>query len=409
MAEVEDPSFKYWLEEQAREYMESQRGLTEAKPVIEETAQTILESGKAYGYLCDTWQSLHIGDSHVGKCLISTIPQSSILNSKGVHVSIAGEGGRGKSDCLHKALALIPSDHKFAGDLTPKALFYQNDAICAGMIIAIDDIVWTDPFGHTVKKITDHFQEKTPNATVQNGEGACGEAPELLTFWCTQVDMQTDEQLRDRFILVEVDNSPEHNAEVISFMKRQASGTIPTGIDLKERIGICQDIVRLILDQDPFNVVVPFAERIAFTGDPRAWRMFEDIIKAFAVFRYPIREVDERGRLVATVEDFEDAAELYRAMGGIDRDKFTKKERKILESIKARSGAATVKEISADTGINDQYIRDLLWGKGKDSQQKHGLNAKCNGKLSYGGGWPKKVQLEPSFEIGYYAVYLEEA
>jgi hypothetical protein len=77
--------------------MESQRGLTEAKPVIEETAQTILESGKAYGYLCDTWQSLHIGDSHVGKCLISTIPQSSILNSKGVHVSIAGEGGRAKA------------------------------------------------------------------------------------------------------------------------------------------------------------------------------------------------------------------------------------------------------------------------------------------------------------------------
>ncbi len=86
--------------------------------------------------------------------------------------------------------------------------------------------------------------------------------------------MQADEQIRDRFILVEIDNSPEHNADVLSFMGRQASGKAPTEFDLKERIRICQEIVRRIRSEEPFNVVVPFAERIAFTGDPRAFRMF---------------------------------------------------------------------------------------------------------------------------------------
>ena len=421
MAEVEDPRFQAWLEDQELElsagidnrpeYGDPMRVWVKDGDIwigldYEDAAKDLLEHGPAFDYMYDTWQSLHIGDSHVGKCLISTIPQSSILNSKGVHVSIAGEGGRGKSDCLHKALVLIPSNRKFAGDVTPMALFYQNEAIHANMIVAIDDIAWGEGFGGSIKKITSDFQNETKKATVKSGEGACGAAPERLTFWCTQVDMQADEQIRDRFILVEVDNSPEHNAEVISFMRMQAAGTKPTEIDLEERISICQDIVRLILDQDPFNVVVPFAERIAFTGDPRAFRMFVDIIRAFAVFRYPIREVDERGRLVATIEDFEDAAELYRAMGGIDRDKFTQREIKVLKAIEDCGYVATYAEIEKAIGEGYQTVRNILHGRRDNPQQSFGLVEKCSGKMWTEGSRPVKIHLDPAFTFRGFSVEL---
>lgn len=372
----------------------------------EDAAKEILEHGLAFGYMYDTWQSLHIGDSHVGKCLISTIPQSSMLNSKGVHVSIAGEGGKGKSDCQDKALELIPDEYKFAGDITPQALFYSGEFIHPGMIICIDDILWNDGFGNSIKKITSYFQKDTKKATVKSCDGACGVAPERLTFWVSQVDMQADEQIRDRFILVEVDNSPEHNAEVLSFMGRQASGRAPTEYDLKDRIRICQDIVRLIRREEPFNVVVPFAERIAFTGDPRAFRMFLDIIKAFTVFRYPIRDIDAKVRLVATEEDFKDAAELYEAMGGIDRDKFSKRELKVLQAIRDNGNSATYVEIGEAIGEGYQTVRNIILGRRDNPQQSYGLAEKCGGKMTLKDSRPVKIHLDPAFTFRGFSVEL---
>lgn len=420
MAEVDDAGYVAWAEEQMRldagidnrpECGDPMRVWVKDGHIwigldYADAAKDLLEHGLAFEYMYDTWQSLHIGDSHVGRCLISTIPQSSMLNSKGVHISIAGEGGKGKSDCQDKALELIPNEYKFAGDLTPQALFYSDELIHPGMIICIDDILWNDGFGNSIKKITSYFQKETKKATVRSGEGACGVAPERLTFWVSQVDMQADEQIRDRFILVEVDNSPEHNAEVLSFMGMQASGKAPTEYDLKDRIRICQEIVRLIRKEEPFNVVVPFAGRIDIVGDPRAFRMFLDIVKAFAVFRYPIRDIDEKGRLVATVEDFEDAAELYRAMGGIGRDKFSQRELKVLQAIRANGNSATYAEIEEAIGEGYQTVRNIILGRRDNPQQSYGLVEKCGGKMTLKGSRPVKVHLDPAFTFGGVSVEL---
>lgn len=412
MAEVEDPGYQAWIEEQMqREYEEYQRRLVRVKPVVEvaedgdlspqfawsdpmrvrvkdgkiwiefdyeDAAKDLLDHGMAFEYIYDTWQCLHTGDGSIGKCLLATVPQAFIVKSNGVHVSVIGEGGWGKSHSVDMMLELMPEERAFDKSVTPQTLLYKPDGLKEGSIISIDDMVWTTDVGVTVKRITSRFQKEHSRSTVLNGESKTLKAPARLTFWCSQVAMQADEQLRDRFILVETNESSDHRGTVIEDMKKRLACKAPTIADMSESVRICQEIVRAIMNSRPFDVVIPYAERIDIVADPRALNMFGDIIRAFAVFRYPIREVDEKGRLVATVEDFEDAAELYRAMGGIDRDKFSQKEAKVIQAIINRGGSATYKEIASDTGISYQIVREILWGK---KTGDHGLGVKCKGSL----------------------------
>jgi len=343
-----------------------------------DAAKDLLDHGMAFEYMYDTWQRSHTGDSYIGKCLLATVPQAYIVKSNGIHVSVIGEGGWGKSHSVDMMLELMPEERAFDKSVTPQTLLYKPDGLKEGSIIAIDDMVWNNDVGVTVKRITSRFQKEHSRSTVVNGESKTLKAPARLTFWVSQVAMQADEQLRDRFILVETGESADHRETVIEDMKKRLACKAPTIADMSESVKICQEIVRAIMHSGPFDVVIPYAQQIDIVADPRALNMFGDIIKAFTVFRYPIREVDEKGRLIATVEDFEDAAELYRAMGGIDRDKFTQREANILQSIINRGGTATYKDISTDTGISYQIVREILWGK---KTGDHGLAAKCKGSL----------------------------
>ena len=67
---------------------------------------------------------------------------------------------------------------------------------------------------------------------------------------------------------------------------------------------------------------IPFATRIRFDGDPRAYGMFSDMIKASAVFRYQKREENEAGQLIATIEDFVHFLLGYADAGVLDLEEY---------------------------------------------------------------------------------------
>jgi hypothetical protein len=120
-------------------------------------------------------------------------------------------------------------------------------------------------------------------------------------------------------------------------------------------------------------VKIPFARRIKFDGDPRAYCMFSDMIKSSAVFRYLKREQDA-GQLIATFEDFENAKSLYVEIGGHDRDKYTDAELRVLNAIVAKGGEATQAAIQEGAKLSSGRVSDILNGRGKHG---HGLLYKC--------------------------------
>ena len=136
---------------------------------------------------------------------------------------------------------------------------------------------------------------------------------------------------------------------------------------------LTRDLKTLLMD-----VIIPYATRIEFKGDFRAYRMFTDMIRCFAIFAHTKREIDSLGRLVAIEDDFNLAKELYEDLGGHSRDKYTSSETKVLNAIiSCKDRTATKADIQRIARISDTRIGDILKGRSKGDQQKHGLLDKC--------------------------------
>lgn len=347
----------------------------EFSPEVIAKAQEIIDGGTSYEFLYSTWQRMHYGDEELGKILIISTAVGCSTNTKGLHVLASGPRGSGKTDAVNKALHLVDVNHRFPGNVTPQALFYHRDGFEPGTIIGIDDLKWNDDLGVSVKQITARFQERVKRATVKEQEGCEFEAQKRLTFWVTSVDNQGDEQIRDRFIMIEVSSTPEHKKKVQEHMKLQDMGVDDPDV-MAFDISVCQCIVADMHKQE-FDVIIPFADRIVYDGDNRGYGMLGDMIKGLAVLRYGIRSSDENGRLIATEEDFRDAQELFKAIGGHSADKYTDAELRVLDAIVACGRAATVTQICAQTGLSDQRVYEIMNGRGKGEQQRHGLKYKC--------------------------------
>ena len=342
------------------------------KEQIKAIAEELIANGRTYEYIHGTWTKLHHADEYLGKALIVSSVCGCATNTKGTHIQVSGKHGSGKSDAVKKACMLMDNDHLIDSDMTPQAIFYLEDKIKPGTVISIDDMAWVGELGTTVKRCTTKFQEGATHTIVKDLDSDVKTSQKRLTFWITCVDSQADEQIRDRFLMIEVESNPEHKKAVLDLMKCHDKG-IGSDKDLKFEIAVCKYIMADI-HKHLFEVVIPFAERIEFEGDQRGYGIFSDMIKCLAILRYRIRPVDSQGRLMATEEDFMDAKEIYEAVGGHSIEKYTKSEFQVLEAIRSNGFHATTKEIQDITGLSSSRIGEIMNGR---SQGKHGLLYKC--------------------------------
>jgi hypothetical protein len=343
---------------------------------VQAKAKEIIDAGESYNYILDVWKSRHFGATIVGKVLLASVGPGSIKNSKGIHVQICGKAGSGKSDAAIKLAKLIDPKFVFNSAVTPQVLFYPIEGFVDSTVVYIDDMVWGSDLGTSVKRITNAFQDGAPRTVTTDGVGIKQTSKKRLTFWVTSVDSQADEQIRDRFILVESDSSAAHLAKCLEMLKAKDAGETNLVEEDEFETAVCHYIIRDI--KEFFGeVIVPFAKNIEFKGDLRAYTMFGDMVKSFAVFAKGARQFDEHGRLMATEEDFQRAVELFTEFGGHSADKYTKSELNFLNTIVANGYHATKAEMSVLLRKSVGYIGDILTGRGKGDQQKFGLFYKC--------------------------------
>jgi hypothetical protein len=359
----------------------------------EAKAREILEKGEAFDYILRVWQKRHSGDAPLGKALLFSLGCQSVSNSKGIHVAVTGEGGYGKTDGLEEMGKLIdPKFWKFGG-MTPQSLYYQGPDMPDGVVVGLDDVVWGSELGTTIKRITAQFQAGATRMTLKEMQGAEVRSSKRIAFWTSCVDNQSDEQIRDRFIMYSVKSGHERSQEIIDHMKATDEGNQPLQEYDSETV-VCHALTR-DLKTKTLTVKIPFAKRIKVEGvtAPRAYAMFRDMIRSSAVFRYKVREKDEDGSLISIEEDFENAKSLFIEIGGHDRNKYTGPELDLLNSIVANGMGATQAEIQKLMIKSPGYVSDLLNGRGKAGQ---GLLHKCDA-IMVDEGRPKRYRLRPDF------------
>jgi len=165
--------------------------------------------------------------------------------------------------------------------------------------------------------------------------------------------------------------------EIIEFQKTR--DTIPgTTEDVEWETAVCQEILRDMAGRT-FTVKIPFAKRINIkeSEGTRGYDIFSDLVKGLAAMRYAKRETDDRGQLLATVDDFNDAKAIYEGSRGHSEESYTTAERKVLRAIIEHGYKALYKDIKDITGMSEGRIKDIVNGRGKDEQKRHGLRYKC--------------------------------
>ena len=137
-------------------------GASEASPRLD-TADTetkkegirILHEGDPIRYMLDTFEKDHEGDQIVAESLVMSLASRSVLNSKGLHVLVTGESGKGKSHAFDTMLQQVPEDLRLDGRMSDKALFYA-DGLRARTTICLDDVSLSDQMQEVLKG-SDHL------------------------------------------------------------------------------------------------------------------------------------------------------------------------------------------------------------------------------------------------------------
>jgi hypothetical protein len=337
-------------------------------------ANQILDDGKGFEYVHQVWQKRHHGDENLGKGLFLSTGAQSCISSKGVHVHACGPRGAGKSDGAEKASEAMPESHLLVGSASPKALYYLGERLPAGAVVYLDDIGWNDQAAQMFKTCTTFYRTGATHTVVVDQEIRQFKTAPRIIFWLTTTDDQTDEQIRDRLLRIDVTETPTHTKEVIDFIfKQRKSGA--AAFDSRE-IEVCRAIIHL-LKQVFVDVVIPFSDSIRFEGDPRGATIFADLVSAFAVWRYRIRARESNGAVIACYEDYKDAEAFFNAIRGHSNAKYTPRELRVLQAIKDLHGEATREMVMAKTGLSKGDLADILNGRSRDGQARYGLLHKC--------------------------------
>lgn len=346
-------------------------------------AMEILKSGDPLAFLLDTFNKSHVGDRTVAECLIMSVASQSVANTKGLHVSISGNSGKGKSHACTTMLNLIPESHRMTGTVSNKALYYADD-LRPGTVILFDDTSLSDDLQEVLKSATSSFHEPIEHRTVTADRQlrVCS-IPERCVWWLAKVENPGDDQVMNRMLTVWIDDSAEQDRRVLEHLKETEAGMYRRGND--PDVLTCRALWSVLKQQRIF-VRIPFARRIQFSNvaNRRNPAMLFDLIKCHAALRFLQREGKETGdeiRIEAARQDFDAAARLYAAInqeGGGQDSKMTRNEAAALATI-ARMGweTFTVRMLQQATGLSYHQVRRILQGYTTRGTVYCGLLEKC--------------------------------
>lgn len=324
-------------------------------------AEDILLNGNPVKYLLDTFSMMHKGDYNTAMVLLVAIATQSILNSDGIQPSLSGESGKGKSHVCKTILHMLSKKYWIDSSLSGKAPFYTD--FKSGMIIFSDDTTISEELESTIKRATSDFQEETTHTTVStNRKGATLTVPERISWWLANVDTTMSMQALNRQFGVTIDESPEMDDEVTKLQLKKAE-TGELKYPVTDEVLICREILKIIKEK-LLIVKIPFARQIVWTGgaNRRNLNIFLDILRAFTMLRFKQRVACGDNVIEATIEDYNDASQLYFHRAETQTTKLNDKELKLMH-ILASNGDLDSNQLQELMGTSQAQIHYWMHGR----------------------------------------------
>jgi hypothetical protein len=353
-------------------------------PAIHE-AMAVLEHGDPLQAMLDTFALDHVGDETVAACLVMSLASRSVINTVGLHVSVTGESGKGKSHAFSKMLLQVPQRFRLSGRMSNKALFYLENLV-PGMVIVLDDTTLSEEMQEVLKGVTTSFNEPFEYRTVnKDRKPQVCMIPERCTWWIAKVEGSGDDQVFNRMLTCWIDDTADQDDRVLACILAKDSD-FPVADEVEQpELAVCRAMWE-VLGRQRLYVRVPFSEQIEFQSrsNRRNSGMLLDLIKAHALLRFMQRELTQVGEvrcITATFEDFTAAARLFELLNGSaggQTTKLTKKESDLLAVIARHSWPEfTTSMLQKATGLSNAVVYRTMHGYITRGYAYSGLLEKC--------------------------------
>lgn len=346
-----------------------------AKQANLELAKRIYNGGRMLEYLCKSCADEHVGDDTAIRAMILSFASTYIFNSDGIHISISGPAGTGKTHATKAVAKRLPQERVVSSRLSDKAMYYHD--IPSGSVIIMDDQELSDDFQELLKVASSDWSQEASYKTVNNGKPVELKLPARCPFWICKVNLNGDEQVLDRQLIIWADDSKEQKRAIQSTLMQRACD--PDAEADERDYGVCRALWSLVT---PETVVIPFAGRIGCDEqmDPRNIKLMLALLQSHALLHIPGRDRDEKGRVVADLKDFQAACQIINPLlgnkGGSQKLKLSSTGAKVLGYL-AEIGSEIIEfpEIRRVCGISQFGLSKALYGR-KD-EQTDGLLSVC--------------------------------
>ena len=239
-----------------------------------------------------------------------------------VHLLVKGQASGGKSYAVKIVTSLLPRSAVFEIDASsPRVLIYTDAEFKHKVTIFSEaDSLPAGEDNPAASAIRNLLQDHRLHYDTVEAKGSRQEVRQIRkegpTVLITTATRNLGHQLMTRLFVLDI---PDDQNQIRAALSAQANLELHGGIEPCEELIAFQELLQC---QAPFDVMVPFADKLAeaIGRRPQAARINRDyarllsLIKAVAVLRNPRRQRDNTGKIVADIADYETVYELVSDM-----------------------------------------------------------------------------------------------
>lgn len=350
--------------------LQKEREIDAEQQVLRDKAVAVLKDANPLDVFRKGFSLNHCGDNEILRAVIYARVLQSSRTTKGLQVFVTGDKGSGKSSAVKSAVNLIPPERVNEGSFSDKAFFLKLEKK-EKPVVFLDDITLTDPQVATIKRAMTNFQRETEHNTITDHKLVVIAIPARSLWLGSAVSETGDDQLKDRFLTLGIQNSPENDREYVAWeLQRRKEGRSENA--LNDDVILSRAILQHITDHE---FVVAGVDRVefAYTTDRRLVNICLDLMEANAILHFHQREHEEKDGVITVhpVKDDLDAALNFSMFTFTDKKadgRLTKAERALDNIIQAAIGEKSEKDFS-EAKIVELFsksvtrVRALLYGR----------------------------------------------
>jgi hypothetical protein len=289
-----------------------------------------------------------VGEGHVAKLIYLAL--TSRFLERPVSITTKGPSSGGKSFLVEKILAFFPpSGYYILTAMSEKALAYSDEPIKHRFVVILEATglqgQWVSYLVRSLLsegRISYETVEKTKDGL--RPRRIDREGPAGLITTTTAISLHPENETR--YFSVDVDDTREQTRKVLKAIAESSNEDATASAD--QEIGRFR-VLQEWLAKANHTVVIPYASALAEQIEPVAVRLRRDfkailhLIKAHAILHQATRQQDDRGRIIATIEDYRAVRDI---VGGI-----------VSEAVQVTTSQTTRQTVQAVSKANQQADR----------------------------------------------------